>query len=167
MRCRWRAGLVVGLVSAMFASPTSAKSHHKSPYTYRQTFGSAVRLLKVDLGLTVTEKDPDWGYVLFAYTSPESGDRESEGSFSFVEKEGTVSVTLQIPKMPSYHEQVILDRLQRKLKEEHGEPPRREAEDKDEAPKDGDGENDDDDDDDAAASDDDRTAKRRARRGRS
>jgi len=113
--------IVLGALT--FAGGASAKSSHRSPYTYRQTFGSTVRLLKVDMGFELTEKDAEWGYVLFVYTSPESGDRKNEGSFSFVEQNGRVDVTLQIPSMPGYHEQVILDKLKQKLKQEHGEPP--------------------------------------------
>jgi uncharacterized cupredoxin-like copper-binding protein len=116
------AALVI-LCTLALSGGAGAKASHSSPYTYRQTFGSAVRLLKVDMGLEVTEKDPDWGYVLFVYTSPESGDRKNEGSFSFVKQNGQVQVTLQIPSMPGYHEQVILDKLKRKLHQEHGDPP--------------------------------------------
>lgn len=116
---------LVMLVALALSDGAGAKASHSSPYTYRQTFGSTVRLLKVDMGFEVTEKDPDWGYVLFDYTSPESGNRTNKGSFSFVEQDGQVHVTLQIPSMPGYHEQVILDKLKQKLKQEHGEPPRR------------------------------------------
>ncbi len=116
---------LVMLVALALSNGAGAKASHSSPYTYRQTFGSTVRLLKVDMGFEVTEKDPDWGYVLFDYTSPESGNRTNKGSFSFVEQDGQVHVTLQIPSMPGYHEQVILDKLKQKLKQEHGEPPRR------------------------------------------
>lgn len=130
---------LVLLCALALSEGAGAKASHSSPYTYRQTFGSTVRLLKVDMGFEVTEKDPDWGYVLFDYTSPESGNRKNKGSFSFVEQKGQVHVTLQIPAMPGYHEQVILDKLKQKLKQEHGEPPRRakpDDEDEDEEKKD-------------------------------
>ena len=121
-----RLALAFGLAAALsaIASSAGAKATHDSPYTYEQTFGSAVRLLKVDLGLVVTETDADWGYVLFEYTSPESGARKNQGSFSFVKLDDHVQVALQIPAMPSYHEQVLIQKLRHKLEEEHGEPPR-------------------------------------------
>ncbi|MEM9696371.1 MAG: hypothetical protein AAGA56_27755 [Myxococcota bacterium] len=101
-----------------------AEAKHECGYSYRQAFGTAVRLLKVDLGFEVKERDPDMGYVLFAYTSTEGGSKVYRGAFAFVETEGQVRVTLQIPEMPGYHEQVLLDRYRRKLLTEHGDPPR-------------------------------------------
>lgn len=104
-------------------APALAKTIHRSPYTYGQTFGSALRLLKVDLEFEVTETNAEWGYLLFVYTSTESGERKYRGSFTFVKEGEQVQVALQIPEMPSYHEQMILDRLDRKLGDEHGDPP--------------------------------------------
>lgn len=115
--------LALGAIVALSAPAALAKATHESPYSFQQTFGSALRLLKVDLGLAVLEKDSEWGYVLFEYTSSESGDRKNQGSFTFVKIEERIQVSLQIPAMPSYHEQVIIQKLERKLAEEHGEPP--------------------------------------------
>lgn len=119
-------GLAVAAVVClgMLQGEALAKTSQQSHYTYRQTYGSALRLLKVDLGLTVTDHDPDWGYVLFDYGSRQDDKRKSQGSFEFVRGDDGVLVTLQIPAMPRYHERVILDRLKRKLAEEHGTPPR-------------------------------------------
>jgi hypothetical protein len=113
------------LVAALVClpAPALAKAVHESPYTYEQTFGSTLRLLKVDLEMEVTEVNADWGYVLFLYTDSESGKRKNRASFSFVREDGKVTVTLQVPAMPSYHEQHILEKLRRKLEDEHGEPP--------------------------------------------
>ena len=120
-----RLAFLLGLAFALVLSePAHAKAIHDSPYSYQQTFGSAVRLLKVDLGFVVTETDAEWGVVMFEYTSPESGDRKNLGSFTFVQTDDGVQVSLQIPAMPSYHEQIIIQKLRRKLEEEHGEPPR-------------------------------------------
>jgi hypothetical protein len=102
-----------------------AKTAHSSPYTYEQTYGTALRLLKVDLGLTITEQDPTWGYLLFEYSSRESGDKKSRGSFEFVRGRDGVQVWLQLASMPSYHERLIVDKLARKLVDEHGTPPPR------------------------------------------
>lgn len=110
---------------AFVASDAEASAAYDSPYTYEQTFGTALRLVRVDLGLKVTEKDAELGYVLFEYTSPESGKRATPGSFEFVRNERGVLVTAQLPAMPQYHEQVLVDRLARKLATEYGEPPRR------------------------------------------
>lgn len=107
-----------------WSAPAAAKTVHRSPYTYSQTYGTALRLLKVDLDLEITETNADWGYLLFSYTSVESGDRHSRGSAQFVEVDGAVQVSVQIAQMPSYHEQIIIEKLKRKLYDEHGEPTR-------------------------------------------
>ncbi len=112
------------LLSLTHASPGAAKSIHESPYSYGQTFGTALRLVKVDLDLDVTEINGEWGYFLFVYTSRESGKRKNRGSFSFVKRGEEVHVILQIPQMPSYHERVIMQKLTRKLAAEHGAPPK-------------------------------------------
>ncbi|AKT38028.1 hypothetical protein [Chondromyces crocatus] len=113
----------VGLVTA----EANAGAAYDSPYTYEQTFGTALRLVRVDLGMKVTEKDVEHGYILFEYTSPESGKRVSQGSIEIVGAKRGVHVAVQLPSMPQYHEQMILDGLVKKLSTEHGEPPRREA----------------------------------------
>ncbi|RLB53068.1 MAG: hypothetical protein DRI90_21555 [Deltaproteobacteria bacterium] len=110
-------------IALTHASPGAAKSNHESHYNYQQTFGTALRLVKVDLDLQVTETNGEWGYFLFVYTSRESGKRKNRGSFSFVRRGQQVHVVLQIPQMPSYHERVIMQKLTRKLAEEHGAPP--------------------------------------------
>ena len=105
----------------------NAGAAYDSPYTYEQTFGTALRLVRVDLGMKITEKDVEHGYILFEYTSPESGKRVSQGSVEIVGGKRGVHVSVQLPAMPQYHEQMILDGLVKKLSTEHGEPPRREA----------------------------------------
>jgi hypothetical protein len=102
-----------------------ARVAYDSPYTYEQTFGTALRLVRVDLGFKVTEKDQDAGYLIFEYTSPEGGKRSSNGSIELARGKDGVHVTVQLPQMPSYHEQVLLDELVKKLQTDHGEPPKR------------------------------------------
>jgi hypothetical protein len=38
---------------------------------------------------------------------------------------GAVRVVVQIPQMPGYHEQVLVDQLARKLRNEYGDPPKK------------------------------------------
>jgi hypothetical protein len=124
------------LASLATAAETQAKTSHQSRYTYKQTYGTALRLVKVDLGLEVTDHDPDWGYLMFEYISRQGSKRTSPGSFEFVRANGSVQVSLQIPAMASHHERVIIDRLKRKLSDEHGTPPRAKPEKKPEKAKD-------------------------------
>ena len=113
--------LAIGLV----AGDADASVSHDSPYTFEQTFGTALRLVRVDLGLKITEKDLENGYLLFEYTSPESGKRVTQGSIEIIDRKGVVHIAVQLPAMPQYHEQVIVDALVKKLSAEHGEPPKK------------------------------------------
>ena len=99
---------------------------YESRYTFEQTFGTALRLLRVDLGCKITEKDVDNGYVLFDYQSSESGKQVHRGSVEVVRTRQGAHVSVQLSSLPRYHEQMIVDALARKLLAEHGEPPSRE-----------------------------------------
>jgi hypothetical protein len=108
------------------AEVAEAATAYESPYTFDQTWSSALRLVRVDLGLAITEKDPAHGYLLFEYTSPESGKRVHAGSIEVVRAgNDTVRVAVQLQTLPSYHERMIVDALAKKLLTEYGDPPRR------------------------------------------
>ncbi|NUP05006.1 MAG: hypothetical protein HOW73_02980 [Polyangiaceae bacterium] len=126
------------------APDAQASVAYKSPYTYEQTFGSGLRLLRVDMGFKILERDRDLGYIVFEYTSPESGKKIYNGSMEIVDAKDGVHVSVQIPEMPQYHEKMIIDQLAKKLVSEHGEPPARSKDKKKE--KDGDKGDDDDED---------------------
>lgn len=116
------------LLALSRAPDANASSSYPSAYTYEQTFGTMLRLLRVDLGLKITERDKELGYILFEYTSPESGNRVSNGSVELVDGKNGVQVAVQLPQMPRYHEQMIVDQLARKLQDEHGAPPQKKPE---------------------------------------
>ncbi len=96
-----------------------AKSGMESAYTYEQTWNTALRLVRVDLGYKIVEKDEKAGYILFEYADKGTA---SSASIELLPGERSIRVVCQIPKFPSYHETVVLDRLARKLKDEHGAP---------------------------------------------
>jgi hypothetical protein len=103
-----------------------AATAYESPYTFEQTWSTAIRLMRVDLGLKITEKDPEHGYFFFEYTSPESGKRVHQGSAQIVRSSrDVVRVSIELTTMPSYHERMIVDALAKKLAAEYGDPPRR------------------------------------------
>ena len=124
-------GAVLGLVvaGAMIAVTTdaSAKTAYESGYGFDRTWNAGLRLVRVDLGLKVTEKDDANGYLMFDYSSPEGGNKTVPGSMEFVrnKESGSVKVMVQIPQMPGYHEQVMIDALSRKLRAEYGDPPKK------------------------------------------
>src|SRR5882724_3836338 len=131
MHRRWvlKAGLALfgGSIVAALIRPEAAdaKATLDSPYSLAQTYNAGLRLVRVDLGLTVTEKDPTVAYVLFDYKSTESGTRVVPGSIQMLDTGRSVKVVVQLGQMPRYHEQVVLDALAKKLHDEYGDPPAR------------------------------------------
>ena len=122
------AALAIGCFAAivvLVASAALAKSTYESPYGYERTWNAALRLVRVDNGWKITEKDDANGYILFEYTSPENR-KTTSGSLELVrsrDEESPVSVLAQLPQMPHYHEQVLLDALAAKMRHEYGDPP--------------------------------------------
>ncbi|NUQ78821.1 MAG: hypothetical protein HUU21_35290 [Polyangiaceae bacterium] len=111
--------------AVLYTATVSAAVVYTSPYSFDQTFSSAKRFLRVDLGLKITETDADAGYLLFEYTSPESGKRVHAGSIEIVPGKDSVLVTVKLPTLPRYHEQMLADALAKKLSGEHGDPPKK------------------------------------------
>lgn len=107
-------------VASLVEREAHAKSGMESGYTWEQTWNTTLRLLRVDLGYKVLEKDEAAGYVLFEYADKGA---TSSASIELLKGAATIRVVCQIPKFPSYHESVVLDRLSRKLKNEFGAPP--------------------------------------------
>lgn len=108
------------------SSDADAKGAYDSSYGFDRTWNAGFRLVRVDMNLKVTEKDEGLGYLLFEYKSPESS-KPVPGSMEFIRSKetGAVRVVVQIPQMPSYHEQVLVDQLAKKLRNEYGEPPKK------------------------------------------
>lgn len=121
-------GLSVPLISLLAPEEdASAKSAYDSAYGFDRTWNAGMRLVRVDLGLKISEKDESAGYLLFDYRSPESGNKAVPGSMEFIRSKdtGAVRVVVQIPAMPGYHEQVVIDQLTRKLRSDYGDPPKK------------------------------------------
>ncbi len=120
-------GAVVTAAIALTAPGADAKSTYESPYGYDRTWNAALRLVRVDNGWKITEKDDQNGYLLFDYQSPENR-KATPGTLELVrgrDSEANVSVLVQLPQMPHYHEQVVLDSLAAKMRREYGDPPQR------------------------------------------
>ena len=118
--------MVCALAVALLGAPHTAEARKDHEYAYRfeQVWSAAVRMVRVDLRYPITDKDEDIGYLLFEYRDHGRG---YPGSIEMVRVRGSrqdkVKVIVQIPSMPSYIEQMLIDRLGRKLREEFGEPP--------------------------------------------
>jgi hypothetical protein len=118
-------GGVVAAAIVLTGPDASAKSSYDSGYGYDRTWNCALRMVRVDMGFKITEKDDANGYLLFEYKTNESS-KTTPGSMEFIrgkEADSPVHVIVQLPQMPKYHEQVLVDDLARKLRQEYGEPP--------------------------------------------
>jgi hypothetical protein len=119
-------GIAVMLAIALSANGADAKTSYESPYGYERTWNAALRFVRVDMAWNVTEKDDKNGYIVFDYRSPEGGKKVSSGTLELVrgrDGDSPVSVLAQLPDMPHYHEQVLLDGLKMKMRREYGDPP--------------------------------------------
>ncbi len=127
---RFALGLVfvAAMPGALLVSrDADAKVTFTSPYTMEQTYNAALRMIRVDLGHKITERDPQAAYILFEYTSSESGNRVTPGSIEMVPRGDGVTVVIQLPRMPTYHEEMMAEQLRRKLAADYGEPPKHPA----------------------------------------
>jgi hypothetical protein len=80
-------------------------------------------MLRVDFNSPITEKDRESGYFLFDFAD---GGKSYPGSAEIVKvtENGveTARVAIQLPGLPGYYEQMLLDRLTRKLSQDYGAP---------------------------------------------
>jgi hypothetical protein len=115
--------LLCALLAALPA-PASARRQREFPYAFDQVWNAALRLVRVDLRFAVTDRDPEGGYVLFDY---EAQGKRYPGSLELVSQARTAQVATvvvaQVKGMPTYVEQMILDRLDKKLLSDFGPPP--------------------------------------------
>lgn len=114
----------VAIVCALALPATGhAKKTEDFRHTYDQVWGAAIRLIRVDQGYPIKDRDPSVGYFLFDY---EDDGRMYPGSVELVRIEdqggGPIRVVMQIPAMPSYIERMLLDKLEKKLIDEYGVP---------------------------------------------
>lgn len=96
----------------------------QSEYPFDQVWNAAVRLVRVDLGFEVMERDAEGGFVLFKYRG-DSGTFNASLEIVRAAPGTKVGIVIQIPEMPRYSELWLLDRLNRKMRDEYGAPPPR------------------------------------------
>jgi hypothetical protein len=82
-----------------------ARRQRELPYGFAQVWSTALRLLRVDLKLAVTDRDAEGGFVLFEYVT---GDKAHPGSIELVTQgQGARAPTVaivQVQGQPSYVE---------------------------------------------------------------
>ncbi len=118
---------VVLCLATLWLVPTGASARRDKHYghNYEQVWGTAIRLIRVDNGFPIRDSDKEIGFFLFDYKDK---GRAYPGSVELIraEQDGQdkIRVVMKVPAMPSYVEQMLLDKLGQKLMQEYGEPPR-------------------------------------------
>lgn len=118
---------VMALAAAMtvcLPSLVQARKDTEVRYRFDQVWGATVRLVRVDYRFPIRDRDEEVGYLLFEY---KDGNRSYPGSFELIQTrvhgEDRVRIQLTIPAMPGYIERMMLDKLEKKLEDDYGEPP--------------------------------------------
>jgi hypothetical protein len=100
-----------------------ARKQGEYRYPFDRVWNTALRMVRVDMRLPVTDRDAEAGYLLFDYMDH---GRRFPGSIELVKRERNdqpvITAVIQVQGMPSYVEQMMLDKLEKKLKDEVGEP---------------------------------------------
>ncbi|MBV8762438.1 MAG: hypothetical protein JO257_34460 [Deltaproteobacteria bacterium] len=100
-----------------------ARSEKTLAYPRPDAWAAAVRFIRVDAKLKITEKDADAGYVIFELREEK---RTFRGSLELVDtvKDGRhlVRFVLTIEDRPEYVEIELLNKLEQKLRAELGSP---------------------------------------------
>jgi len=113
------------LMTVALLSPATSYARKTSEFrhTYDQVWGAAIRMIRVDQGYAIKDRDQTVGYFLFDYRDD---GRTYPGSVELVRIKdqggGSIRAVIKIPAMPSYIERMLLDKLTRKLIHEYGEP---------------------------------------------
>ena len=113
------------LMTAALLSPATGHAKKTSDFhhTFDQVWGAAIRMIRVDQGYAIKDRDETVGYFLFDYRDD---GRTYPGSVELVrikdEGTGGIRAVVQIPAMPGYIERMLLDKLKKKLIAEYGEP---------------------------------------------
>jgi hypothetical protein len=110
----------LGLASAR----ADARTVRDEPYSLDSTWNTVIRMVRVEYGFPIDERDRELGYFTFQYRE---GRRSLPGSVELMRSEvdgrPCTRVVMHIAGMPNYVETMLLTHLSRKLRAELGEPP--------------------------------------------
>ena len=122
----WHRRGLAAVVAACLALPSIswARTLETVPYPITSVWPAAVRFLRVDRGFPIREKDESAGYILFEYGD---GPKPCKGSLELIrtdDSEGrdATRLAVSIPELPKRYEQMLLDKLAAKLRDDHGPP---------------------------------------------
>jgi hypothetical protein len=109
------------LLLVCLSTPAFARSEKNEPFDAAQVFPAAVRFLRIDAGVKIVEKDADSGYVLFDLDEDKHTFRGAlELVKTTVDGRESVRLVLRIEDRPEYEEQMLLEKLDQKLRHELG-----------------------------------------------
>jgi len=113
----------LALVGAFTPRHAAARRQYEIRYPVERVWNTALRMVRVDMRLPVTDRDQEAGYLLFEYIE---SDRKYPGSIEIIssekDKRPLITVIVNVSGMPSYVEQMMLDKLEKKLNAEYGAP---------------------------------------------
>ncbi len=132
-------GAAAAALALLIASSAAARSDARVANTKAQVFSAALRYLRVDRGFEVIERDAEAAYLLFLYPTPNAEPKQVQGAIEMVETGKAVKVSVSLPTLPAYQEEMIKRGLLDKLRQDYPSPSRRPSEpskpDEPEAPK--------------------------------
>ncbi len=117
---------LVALTLGLLAVPALgwARVQQVIPYPIASVWPAAVRFMRVDRNFPIAEKDEAAGYILFEHTD---GPKPCRGSLELIrvtdaEGRDATRLAVTIPDLPKRYEQLLLDKLAAKVREDHGPP---------------------------------------------
>jgi hypothetical protein len=123
---RRRGFVLAAIAAASWLAPAIAlaRTLEIASYPIADVWPAAVRFLRVDRGFPIRERDEAAGYILFEYTD---GPKPCKGSLELIrvaDSEGrdATRIAISIPDLPRRYEQMLLDKLVAKLRDDRGPP---------------------------------------------
>ena len=127
-----RDDIVSASVDAHFALVSAQLGHQRIlSYPFEAVWTTAIRYLRVDRGFSISDRDPEAGYILFEFdlgTHPDGSPNMAQGSleaFRTQDSSGRAAVQVQVKTFagPVHMPHAIVEGLAAKLKLERGQPP--------------------------------------------
>jgi hypothetical protein len=122
-----RLGRIVAFVAGvgwLCPGAALARTMEVVSYPIADVWPASIRFLRVERNFPVKEKDESAGYVLFEFTDGPKVCRASLELIHAIDPEGREATRLavSIPELPKRYEQMLIDKLVGKLREDHGPP---------------------------------------------
>jgi len=119
------AATAVACAALLIPAVAHAVSARTTSHTFERVWPSAVRFIRVDQGYDIIDKDPETGYVLFEF---DDDDRRFRGSLELVRTTDSsgnpeLRMVMNLYDRPTWMEDMVMNKLAQKIRDEHGDPP--------------------------------------------